>query len=160
MTTEITEHIPGEQWSNDMVRECARVFISTGSYKKTSAQTGVNRNTIVAWEHRANDVWVESCNQLQHEKSRELRNKYAKGAELALDHTLKTLGDATAQQSAIISGVFLDKSRLIDNQATSISGKAESMTALAQEFRRLSEQWEEKQVNVVSTIDKDNESHS
>ena len=147
MVNEVTEHIPGEQWSNDMVRECARVFISTGSYKKTSAQTGVNRNTIVAWEHRSNEVWVESCNQLQHEKSRELRNKYAKGAELALDHTLKTLGDATAQQSAIISGVFLDKSRLIDNQATSITGKAESKEELLKKFAQIAQDYNK---NVVS----------
>ena len=147
MVNEVTEHIAGESWSNDKIRECARVFISTGNYNKTSEQTGVSRNTIAAWEHRANEVWVTSCTALQHEKTRELRNKYVRGAELALDQTIKTLGDATAQQSAIISGVFLDKSRLIDNQATSITQRVESKEDLLRRFAQIAKDYNK---NIVS----------
>ena len=57
----------------------------------TMGQIVASRSKYTEWEHRSNEVWVESCNSLQHEKGRELRNKYVIGAEKALDHTLKTL---------------------------------------------------------------------
>jgi len=64
---------------------------------------------------------------------------------------VEDMPNATAQQASIIGGVAFDKLRLIDNQPTSISGKAESMSTLANEFRALSAKWEEKQSRVVST---------
>ena len=137
MNNELVEHNPGDTWSHDKIRECANVFISTGNYTKTSELTGVNRSTIAAWEHRNNEVWVESCTDLQHEKIRELRNKYVMGAEKALDHTLKTLADASPAQSAVISGVFLDKSRLIDNQSTVITSQdTRELAVICQELSR------------------------
>jgi len=58
----------------------------------------------------------------------------------------------------VISGATVyDKQRLHRNQPTAISGKSESMNSLAQEFRKLSQQWEEKQVNVVATQEESEE---
>ena len=130
----------GEPHDHDTIREAARVFVSTGSFRKTSELTGVNRNTLVAWEHRANDVWVEACTCLQQEKSRELRHQYVAGAEAALRHTLEHLQDASPSQSAVISGVFLDKSRILDSLPTSISattGTNAQLQSLAKQFEAL-----------------------
>ena len=135
-STEVQQHKPGDTWSYDKIRECAKVFTSTGSYTKTSALTGVKRVTIAAWEHRNNEVWVEACTTLQHEKNKELRNKYVAGAEKALDHTMKTLKNATPAQGAVISGIFLDKSRNIDSLPN--SSDVQDYKALAEQCKELS----------------------
>ena len=159
MSTDITEHKTGEPWSSDKIRECARVFTTTGNYTKTAELTGVSRNTIAAWEHRGNTIWVDSCTFLQHEKNREMRNKYVLAAEKALDHTISTLEQATPAQSAVISGVFLDKSRLIDNQPTSIkAGNSDAaINALAKQFKSLAATYKARNRGVIAVQDEESD---
>ena len=140
---EIEEHKPGEQWSDEVVRECARVFTMTGSYEKTSAITSVPRATLAAWEHRGNDVWVDSCTKLQHESDRELLNRYIEGAKASIDQTMAELPNATAQQAATISGIFLDKSRLIANRSTSIR-EDRSLRDLSESFDAMFKDYQER----------------
>lgn len=51
---------------------------------------------------------------------------------------------------AVVGGIVQDKARVQLNLPTSIQGKSTDMRALAEEFRKLSQQWNEKQVNVVA----------
>ena len=148
----------GSKYTDEQRIEAATQYAVTGLLSKTSQATGIPDSTLSEWTKT--EWWVDVIGRVRSEKTDEHRARYSEILTLAQDRTVEALPTATAQQAAVIGGVAFDKLRLIDHQATSISGKAESMTALAQEFRRLSEQWEEKQVNVVSTIDKDNESHS
>ena len=70
---------------------------------------------------------------------------------------LEKLPEASAAQANLIACQATDKIRLHDGMPTEITGKAESMRTLAQEFRKLSEQWEEKQTNVVEIQDETEE---
>ena len=53
------------------------------------------------------------------------------------------------EDAAIIGAVAFDKHRLIENQPPTIVAKPEAMNALAEKFRQLSTQWQEKQVGVA-----------
>jgi hypothetical protein len=52
------------------------------------------------------------------------------------------------KDAAIIGAVAFDKHRLIDNMPTSIITKTD-VSALAAQFAALSQQWTEKQINVI-----------
>lgn len=145
----------GSKYSDQQRMDVAVLYAISGNATKVAKDTGIPRTTIVGW--KKTDWWDDAVTRVRREKADEHRARYSEILSLAQDRTIEALPDATAQQAAVIGGVAFDKLRLIDNQATSISGKAESMTQLAQEFRRLSEQWEEKQVNVVETQDKTEE---
>ena len=55
----------------------------------------------------------------------------------------------------MIAAVATDKAQLLQNRPTSIRGDSGGVAALAQQFAALSEQWTEKQANVVQTIEQD-----
>ena len=74
---------------------------------------------------------------LHGEKTTELRSKYVEVCELAIEHTKLKLPEATAAQSAVISGVFFDKTRLIDNAPTSISSSAQTPQQVADQFMKM-----------------------
>ena len=63
---------------------------------------------------------------------------------------MEKLPEASAAQANLIACQATDKIRLHDGMPTEITGKAESMNSLAAEFRKLSQQWEEKQARVVA----------
>ena len=53
------------------------------------------------------------------------------------------------RDSAWVGAVTFDKLRLSLNLPTSIQDKSTDMKALANEFRKLSDQWNEKRVNSI-----------
>jgi hypothetical protein len=63
-----------------------------------------------------------------------------------------------AEAQPVIAATATDKLRLHDGMPTEITDKSIDMKALANEFKQLSRQMREKQVNVVATQDKTEES--
>ena len=139
----------GSKYSDQERMSAATQYAITGLLTKTSKSTGIPETTLSSWTK--SDWWVEAIAKVRSEKTEEHRARYSEILSLSQDRMVEDMPNATAQQASIIGGVAFDKLRLIDNQPTSISGKAESMSTLANEFRALSAKWEEKQSRVVST---------
>ncbi len=116
-------------------------------------------------------VWVEALNKARQEISDEI---LASNLEIVIKTNEQVIdrvehGDVVLRNGkqvrvpmkgrdlAVVSGIKEDKTRVALGQATSIVGKSTDMAALANEFRKLSEQWEEKQVKVVATQDESEE---
>ena len=95
-------------------------------------------DTLRSWINSADGQ--ELITTLHDEKTTELRQKYTEVCEMAIDQTKAKLPEATAAQSAVISGVFFDKCRLIDNAPTTISSRTESMETMAERFRAIADQ--------------------
>ena len=125
---------------SDAIREQAAIeYAVCGSLRQVSKALDINENTLSTWKQ--NGSMDETIAKVHGEKTNELRAKYVDVCELAIDHTKKTLPEATPAQSAVISGVFFDKVRLIDNQPTSIRGDSQTMLELADQFRKLSREY-------------------
>lgn len=129
-------HKPGERWPDDKRMEALNVFAVTGSYTKAEQHTGIPNNTICQW--REEDWWVDGLARIREEKQEEHRAMFVELQEQAIEQAKAKLPDATAQQAATIAGIAFDKTRLIDNQPTSIQGKTVDLDALARRFKELS----------------------
>ena len=136
-------------WTREQKQQAAIQYAIQGSLAKIERDMGIPDATVSTWKKE--EWWVELVGALRNEKSEEHRAQYVRIVGKAQKRVLKALPKATAQQAMIIAGVGTDKVRLHDGMPTSISGKAESMSSLANEFRALSAKWEEKQSRVVST---------
>ena len=124
----------------------------TGSYTQTSKALNIPESTIRLWAD--SEWWVELSARVCDEKTSQQRATYSKIIDLAQQVQIDKLPQATAQQAATISGIAFDKTRLIDNQPTSISSNTGDMKALVSKFQAMADTYKEKQVNVVQTIEK------
>jgi len=122
-------------YSRATKEQCAAQYAVEGNISKVARDNGIVRETVQKWAQQ--DWWVDLCPTLHHEKTDELRAKYVDVCELAIDQTKAKLPEATASQAAVISGVFFDKTRLIDNAPTSISAKQDSMSDLVKKFEAI-----------------------
>jgi len=148
----------------------ACLYAASGNYSQVARDTNINRNTIMAWA-RDSAVWQESLSKAQQEISDEILAGNLKLVVKTNEETMDRVengdyvlrGDKLVRvpmkgrDLAVVGGIKEDKARVALGQATSISGKSEDMKALANKFRKLSQQWNEKQVNVVATQEKDEE---
>ncbi len=146
----------GSKYSDEERTQAAIHYAVTGSLVKTEEATGIPDSTIGTWKKQ--DWWEELVGSVRDEKGEEHRANYVEIIDKAQKQTLKALPKANAAQAHLIACQATDKVRLHDGMPTAITGKSEDMAALANEFRKLSQQWEEKQVNVVavqeeSTVD-------
>ncbi len=131
-------HKKNTHWPKAFKRQVISDYAVTGSIQACAdTYTDTPYDTIRTWIK--SDEGVELITTLHDAKTEELRAKYVEGCEAAIDQTMVKLPEASAQQAAVISGVFFDKTRLIDNQATSISTKSDSMATLAATFAKLSQ---------------------
>jgi len=145
----------GSKYSDEERIQAAIHYAVTGSLVKTEEATGIPDSTIGTWKKQ--DWWVELVGSVRNEKGEEHRAVYAKIVDKAQKQTLDKLPDANAAQAHLIACQATDKVRLHDGMPTAITGKSEDMAALANEFRKLSQQWEEKQVNVVAVQEESEE---
>ena len=142
----------GVSWTREQKNEACLQYQILGAFNKTSKATGIPHSTLL--DMSKTEEWVELATTIRDEKSNEHRAQYVAIIDKAQAVTLDKLGDATAAQANIIAATATDKVRLHDGQPTSIQGQSSDMKSLANEFRKLSQQWDEKQVNVIKTIDK------
>ena len=147
--------------------KAAAALISTGNSKVAASESGVPSSTIRHWrQHDADFALI--CEELRAEFSERIKGQLTEIIEKANVETLDRLehGDAIrdtktgelsrlpikGKESAIIAAVAIDKLRLLENQPTSIVAKTD-VSALAEQFRQLSEQWCERQINVIDHED-------
>ncbi len=121
----------------------AYLYAACGNYSKVARDTGINRNTIMAWA-RDSGVWVESLGKAQQEINDEilahnlelvvLSNEEIKDRVQNGDYVLK--GDKLVRvpmkgrDLAVVSGIKEDKARVALGQATSITASHDNKTML------------------------------
>ena len=146
----------------------AAALIATGNSKVAASESGIPSSTIRHWrQHDADFALI--CDELRAEFSERIKSQLAEIIEKANVETLDRLehgdairdksGELTRQpirgkDSAIIGAVALDKLRLLENQPTSIVARTD-VSALAEQFRQLSRQWQEKQIHVIDQEETD-----
>ena len=126
----------------------------TGSQSKAAEKLNIPITTLNTWTKE--EWWESAMVSLRNEKTLEHRQRYASLVDKAIDQVEARIGDASAKDAAVISGVAFDKVRLIDNMPTSISGSGaaqEAMSKLINEFKQVSDSYQERQVRVVSVQD-------
>jgi len=134
----IAQRTPKQRYTVSEKLAAGLEYAICGSYLKTQSITGIPESTLRSFNNAGE--WDSLTATYRDEKTAELRAKYVKGCELAIDHTIKTLDQATPAQSAVISGVFFDKTRLIDNQSTVIRSDSSSMAQMISEFENIAKQ--------------------
>ena len=145
----------GSKYSDDQRMEVAILYAISGNAKKVAKATGIPRTTIVSWKKA--DWWDDAVATVRSEKADEHRAKYSELVDKAQQVALEKLPEASAAQASIIAATATDKIRLHDGMPTEISGQSGDFKALANEFKKISQQWEEKQANVVKTQDETEE---
>ena len=115
------------------------------------------------------DWWDELVDELRHEIREIITSQNLQIAEKAGERVLDSLenGDEkliwdkergehvikrvkpSGKDSMVMSGISQDKARVQLNLPTSISDKSADMKALAQQFKELSETWNEKKINSI-----------
>ena len=141
----------GSKYTDEQRTQAAIQYAIQGSFAKIEQELSIPKSTVHSWKQE--EWWVEIVEQVRTEKADELDGVLTQLIDNSYAHALSELekGNVTYSQAVIGGSVAYDKQRLGRNQPTSISGKAESMSSLANEFRALSAKWEEKQAKVVST---------
>ncbi len=145
----------GSKYTDQQRMEVVVLYAISGNAKKVAKATGIPRTTIVGWKKA--EWWQDAVTSVRSEKADEHRAKYSALVDKAQQVALEKLPEASARDAMIIAATGTDKIRLHDGMPTEITGKAESMNSLAAEFRKLSQQWEEKQARVVAVQDESEE---
>ncbi len=155
---------PGSQYTDEQRRAVIADYCVTGNITKTAAMHNMPKQTVSNWAK--SDWGVELLGQIRTEKGEELDAKLTKLIDAAFEQSQDRVenGDYRLTKDGklirvpmggyqlVISGATAyDKRQLHRNQPTAISDKSGDMVALANEFRKLSQQWDEKQARVVST---------
>ncbi len=162
----------GSKYTNQQRREVVIEYHIKGNDQAVAKSTGISRQTINTWRLHS-DWWDELLGEVRHEIGDQILGQNlqiaVKSGESVLDslengdeklvwdkdkkeHVIKRVKPG-AYHSMLVSGISQDKARTQLNLPTSISGKAEDYQALAKQFKELSEQWDEKQANVIATQD-------
>ena len=148
----------------------AYLYAASGNYSQVARDTNISRPTLMGWAKNSS-VWVEALNKARQEISDEI---LASNLEIVIKTNEQVIdrvehGDVVLRNGkqvrvpmkgrdlAVVSGIKEDKARVALGQATSIVGKSTDMAALANEFRKLSEQWDEKQARVVAVQEESEE---
>ncbi len=139
----------GSKYSDEQRMEVAVLYAVSGNAKQVAKDTGIPRTTIVGW--KGQDWWQDAVEQIRAQNTDKALAKYAQMVDKAQDIALEKLPDASAAQASIIAATATDKGRLLLNQPTSITGKAQSMADLAKAFNKLANE------NVVSVQTKNDE---
>ncbi len=155
----------GSKYTDEDRKLAVVEYVVTGNLQRVSDNTGIPLSTVHSWSKL--DWWETLSGEVRSEKSAELDAKMTElidiSFEQAKDRVLdgdfrvgkdgKLLRVPMSGRDLVIAGATVyDKQRLHRNQPTSIRGDGETMESLGEKFKQLSRQWEEKQVNVVSTL--------
>ena len=158
-----------KKYSREQRAEAAALMVCHGNSLVVSDMTGIPGSTLRHW-HRNDEEFRSMCLEIWSDFGEEIKANLAQivkeSGEQVLDRL--RLGDVirdprTGEQIripvkvrdlAVAGAIAFDKLRLAENQPTSIVAKTD-LTALADKFRQLSKQWEEKQTNVVAQYETD-----
>ena len=163
---------PGSKYTDEDRRRAVVEYCTNGVMTRVSDTTGIPDTTLAHWKNKS-DWWDELVAQVRNEINEQILAQNMEIATKAGERVLDSLenGDEklvwdkakneyvkmrvipTGKDASVMGGISQDKARVQLNLPTSISGKAEDYQALAKQFKELSEQWDEKQANVVTTQD-------
>lgn len=155
----------GSKYTDEDRRNAAMQYAITGKLTAVEQATGIPDATVQSWTKA--DWWEDLLQQARAVMEDEFRGKCHQVVEKATQVTLDRLenGDSVAtkdgikqipmkgRDAAVIGAMYYDKLRLSLNLPTSISagsGYKNAMESLAQEFKRLSESYQKKDMGVVS----------
>jgi hypothetical protein len=145
-------------YTQDQKNEAAILFASKGVMSKVSRALDIPETTLAEWKNKS-EWWDGLVVAVRSEKSQEHIAKYNQMVDLAQDKAITLIpGITSAREATLVACMSQDKGLLLQGKPTSISGKSGDIQALAKQFKELSEQWNEKQVNVVSTQHEDKSS--
>jgi len=132
---------------SDKIRNSAGVeYAVCGSIAQVHKSTGIPKTTPCMWKNKG--TWDELIAEVRTQNTNRHIAQYDTLTEKALDvaeNGIDKLKDkdlsASDIKSLIISGAAsTDKSRLLQNQPTSITSKTESMETMAERFRAIADQ--------------------
>jgi hypothetical protein len=147
---DITSHKPHKTWDTvDREHACLQYAI-TGNMLKTSKLTNIPRSTLKDWQGEA--WWVELTDKIRHETTDKHISRYTGLIDGLLDRVEEDMPNMRGKDAGVLSAVFTDKSQLLMNRPTSISGKDSSMHDLAAQFRAITDQIKGKQVVVIDQV--------
>ena len=115
--------------------------------------TCIIRATLVEGDWKNKDWWIETVAWIREENDDKILASAAVIIDLAQARTIEAMPEATAAQASIIGATWVDKGRLIRNQATVIRGDSDTVKSLAAEFKALSRDHKNISDSVVSTQD-------
>ena len=142
----------GSSYTDTQRREACLLYSIEGNMVRVSKVLNIPRPTLQGWKE--SDWWVELTDVLRTEKDDHIEAQLSKIVDLANKETIDRLenGDVfvhqgeiirapiKAKDAAVISGIGIEKTRLIQNKPTVIRGKTESMTDLLEQFRVIARQ--------------------
>ena len=126
----------GSKYTDDVRREAAVQYATTGSLTAISKAIDVPRTTLVGWKQT--DWWDELVAEVRHEKADEHIAKYTALVSDAIEYAHANLDKASPKDALIMAATATDKARLLLNQPTSIRGESESIAKLQAQFEALS----------------------
>jgi len=146
----------GSKYTDQIRQQAAVLYAVNGTAASVSRELDIPEPTLCEW--RKQEWWqqlveeVRTQNQDQHiALYHELTRKALQAADRGLEDLAGQELKAADIKALVVTGATAtDKARLLLNQPTSIKGDSSTVQALADQFKSLSKQWDEKQVNVVS----------
>jgi len=150
------QHKPHQKWSDDKKAECAIAVIACEAIEKAAKQCHISPKTLGHWT-RHDDRFNEVLENLQGEKALEHKQAYAKivtkaliAAERGIDELDdKALSAGDVKALVVTGATATDKGLLLDGKPTSIRSDSRSIEQLAEQFKRISSQYEIRQVNSI-----------
>ena len=139
----------GSKYDDTQRKVAAVSYASTGVYSRVSQQVNIPERTLREWGK--SEWWDTIVAEVRTENKDKHIAQYADLMQRAYDQCKDKIEEASARDAMIIMATAQDKARILQSLPNTYQGKAEGIEALAEQFRALSEQWEEKQTNVVST---------
>jgi len=143
----------GSKYTDDQRIDAAIMYAEKGSFAAVMRQTDIPKPTLHGWSK--SEWWVSTVEQVRTENKERNIARYDDLMTRAYNQCKDKLGEASARDAMIIMATAQDKARILQSLPNQYQGKAEGMQALAEQFRELSRQWDEKQVGVVAIQDKD-----
>ena len=144
----------GGRYSDQQRAEVAIQYAVSGDLEAVAKATGIPQATIIGWKHL--DWWDAVVGGVRHEKAEKHRARYSQSVDNAQQVALEEPPEASSRD-AMITAAATDKSRSHDGMPTATTGESTEMAALAEDFRDLSRQWNEKSARVITTQDETDE---
>ena len=165
----------GSKYTDEDRRQAVIGYCVLGNMAHVSWDIDIPKSTLYAW--KKSDWWLEETVKVRQEIGDQILAQNmqiaTKAGERVLDSLVngdeKLVWDKTkcnyvikrvkpsGKDAAVMGGISQDKARVAMNMPTSITGQSQDYQALAKQFKELSEQWDEKQVNVVAVQEKSEE---
>jgi hypothetical protein len=125
-----------KKYSAETIKQTAAAYSTHGSITKAARDKGIPRKTVTKWRDERRPEWLDGTIQFRREKNDELDALYTEVMHLAVRQSIEKLPSASAQQAAVIAGIFHDKRSLLRHEPkpTDKSGDEKTLVELAKSF--------------------------